>query len=279
VARRPVAEASPADLEPFRALRDPARVRESPLFVAEGRRIVGLLLAASRFEVVSALVSRTSLEALDREGVAWPDDVPVWVATEAEMRGIGGHSFHQGCLALARRPASRTPAETLARLPRGPRRVVCLEAVTNPDNVGGILRSAHALGADAVLLDGRCASPLYRKALRASLGAALTLPTSHGESAERILADLGDAGVASVALTTDRRATPIADLVGDPVVRGPLALWAGNEGDGLSPGVLAAAHRRVFLPMTEGADSLNVNVAVALALQALAPARREAGAG
>ena len=188
------------------------------------------------------------------------------VEGSSDLRAVAGHRFHQGCLALARLPAPRG-IEDLAP-PQGDDAgvVVGLEGVTNPDNVGTIFRSASAFGASAVLLSPGCAHPLYRKALRTSMGTALDARVR----APRALAggagtDAG-AGVPVLALTP----APGAVDLEDALVRLPgparLVLLLGSEERGLEAATLERADEAVRIPMAPGADSLNVAATAAIAL-------------
>jgi len=260
--------ADDARLDDYRIVRDPELVRTSASFLAEGRLVVRTLLRESALRVRSVLCDETALAWLAGElGDAVPVDVPVYVAA-AGLRGVGGWSFHQGCLALGARPPELPATELLSRLD-DPRLVVGLDGVTNPDNVGAIFRSAAAFGAAGVLLSPACASPLYRKALRTSMGAALTLPFSHGPDWGEGLASLEAAGFTLCALTPEG-SEPL-DEVARALPRGARrALILGAEDSGLSAATLERADRRVRIPMRGGVDSLNVAASAAVALYRLA---------
>jgi tRNA G18 (ribose-2'-O)-methylase SpoU len=160
-------------------------------------------------------------------------------------------------LAVGERPAPAPWRDVL----QSAQTVLVLEDVGNPDNIGGLFRAAAALGGEAVLLSPGCADPLYRKSIRTSMAATLTLPFAAAEPWPAILDDLRRAGLELVALT------PSGDEDLDSVPRGPrIAILAGHEGRGLSEAALRRADRRVRIPMKPGADSLNVVTAVAIAL-------------
>lgn len=141
-------------------------------FVAEGKVVLDLLLSTGRFAAESVLVLENRLAGLDNILSKAPTDLPVYVATSAVMDAIAGFHMHRGILAMGRK-GEPLPAEALLDgLP--PRAlVVVLVGIANHDNVGSIFRNAAAFGADAVLLDATCCDPLYRKAIRVSVGAAL----------------------------------------------------------------------------------------------------------
>ena len=148
----------------------------------------------------------------------------------------------------------------------GPGLVLALEDVSNPDNVGGVFRNARAFGADAIFLSAGCADPLYRKAIRTSMGASLVTPFAHLPGWADGLAQLRAAGYTLVALTPDPSALDIAHLGAAP---SRVALLLGAEGPGLSAETRAAADLRMQIAMAPGVDSLNVATAAAIALHRL----------
>ena len=256
-----IADASHPALAPYREVGDPSALERRGLFVAEGRLVVERLIAErSRFSIESIVVIPAAAAALadvlDRAG-----DIPVHVCEPSLLERITGFDFHRGCLALARRPAA-TPLTSFARA----RRLLALERVGNPDNVGGLFRVALALGGDGVLLDPASGDPLYRKAIRTSMGAALRVPFARVESWPAGLDEVrGDAHV--VALTPDRAAMSIDEYAVEPGRR--LILLLGSEGPGLSDAAMRYADVRLRIPVAPAADSLNVVVAAAVALHML----------
>jgi tRNA G18 (ribose-2'-O)-methylase SpoU len=246
----------PADsrLAPYRDLRDGGLAARRGLFVAEGRPLVRRLLAGGRFRTHSVLATEPMAEAL--QDVV--DGVPVYVVDETTIRSVVGFPFHRGCLALGERAGPVAIEPLLAS-----RRLVVLERVTNPDNIGAVFRNAAALGADGVLLSPGCGDPLYRKAIRVSMGAALRLPfaTSTGWPAD--LDRLRARGFTLVALTPDGD-VDVASLHAERI-----AVILGAEGDGVSPAVRDIADAWVAIPMAPGDHSLNVAVACAIALHRL----------
>ncbi len=176
------------------------------------------------------------------------------------MNEIVGFNIHRGCLALAERP----PRQTLNQLPIGSlSRVLVLEGVNNPDNVGGLFRSAAAFGVEAVVLGPSCGDPLYRKAIRTSMAATLQVPFVDAGDWSSALTALRAEGLRLLALSTSREARPLGEFPRD---LGRVALMVGNEGQGLSTTALAAADDHVRIPMTSYVDSLNVTVAASIAL-------------
>jgi tRNA G18 (ribose-2'-O)-methylase SpoU len=190
----------------------------------------------------------------------------VYAASDELMRAITGFSVHRGVLASF----DRKPLPAVAEALRGARRVVVLEDVNNHTNVGAIVRSASALGIDALLLDPASCDPLYRRSLRISMGEALSLPHARTEALPDGLAPLRDAGFTLVALTPGADAVDIAEVAAAAHDR--LALLLGAEGAGLSPAVLVEVDVRARIPLAPGVDSLNVAAAAAIAFYALRPA-------
>ncbi|MEE8409601.1 MAG: RNA methyltransferase [Myxococcota bacterium] len=255
-------------LADFRNVRDPALVRERHAFVVESRFVVRALLSQSTFRTRALLVTETALAGIDDLLPALDDDTPVFVATGGAINEVAGFHIHQGCLAIGERRSPPTPSELLESLPNASRLVV-LENVTNPDNVGAVFRNALAFGAGAVLLDAPSADPLYRKAIRTAMGASLRVPYARAESAGEILEALADAGFVRVALTPDPDALDLVDWATSDAAHGRVALLLGNEGEGLAASTLAGADARVRIVMPGDIDSLNVGTASAIALYEL----------
>jgi tRNA G18 (ribose-2'-O)-methylase SpoU len=228
-------------------------------FVAEGERVVRRLLQ-SGLRVHSLLLTTPRLhtlrDLLDLPGGPLP--FPVFLATQAVIDAIAGFHIHRGCLAVGERPAARP-------VPAGARGIVVLEDLVDVDNLGSVVRNAAAFGADAVLLSPRCADPFYRKAIRVSLGSVFNLPIIRLGRWPDDLDDLRLQGFALVAAVLGGDATPLPGFTAPP----RWALLLGAEGPGLSAGALARCAHRVTVPMSPGADSLNVATAGAVFLYAL----------
>ncbi len=246
-------------IEAYRHVGDSHWLRERDLFVAEGRLVVARLFELGH-AVHSLLVTPPAHDAL---GPIASADCPVYVASPAILSAVTGFNFHRGCLALARRLPSR-PLDSFADACR----LIVLEKVGNPDNVGGIFRTGAALGADGVIVSPGSADPLYRKAVRTSMGAALRLPFSIVEDWPGAVTELRRMRFVVAALSPSGAVT-LDDFAAsiDPGTR--IALLAGAEGPGLSPEALNAAETSVRIPVDSHSDSLNVVVAVAIALQRL----------
>jgi tRNA G18 (ribose-2'-O)-methylase SpoU len=246
----------------YQATARPHDLEAAGLFVAEGRLVVHRLLESRRFVVRSVLVTHAALDGLrdtlDRHAAS----VPIFVVAQEDMNTLVGFNIHRGCLALAERPAPCVLDDvSLAALSR----VLVLEGVSNPDNVGGLFRNAAAFGVDLVLLGPDCGDPLYRKAIRTSMASSLLVPFAAAPDVVDAIARLKAAGFLTVAMTPDAGA-PLHRL--PPVSKAAVLL--GAESEGLSPAVLAASDMRVRIAMTARIDSLNVATAAAIALHHLA---------
>lgn len=261
---------SPDDerLAEFRNVPDSQLLERLGLFVAEGRLVVTRLLA-SRLETRALLVTDAALASLTSRLV--DRTFPIYLVAQSVMNGVTGFNFHRGCLAVGVRPPSRDWREVIrdAGAAAPPRRLVILERMGNVDNVGSIFRSAAAFGVDGVLLQADCADPLYRKAIRTSMAASLTMPYATAPWPDA-LRELREQGWATVAMTPTAE-TPLLRDVAHDLVCGRVAIVLGHEGEGLTPDALAACTHRARIPMTNGVDSLNVATAAAIALYEMGP--------
>ena len=248
-------------LAPFLRVDDGDLRQREGVFLAEGRLVVRRLLADRRYAVRAVLVTDAARGALE-DAVACRPDVPVYVVPRHWMEPITGFNLHRGCLAVAERPRPRHWTECADAS-----RALVLEGVGNPDNVGGLFRTAHALGADAVFVGPGTGDPFYRKALRVSCGAALAVPFAAVPSVPDAIARLQQAGVEVWALTPSADAVALADACRRRPQK--VALLVGTEGPGLTADALARASLRVRIPVNPAADSLNVTVAAGIALAAL----------
>ena len=241
----------------------PEELRREGLFAVEGRLVLPRLLA-SRYRVHSVLLSEAATSSLQPVLDAHPG-VRTLVAPVETIAEVSGYNFHRGCLALGYR-AEPPPLASLLAPERGLEPLLVLEGVNNPDNVGGIFRSAHAFGARGIVLGPGCADPLYRKAIRTSMGATLDVPRTHAASLESALNALRARGILIVALTTEASARPLRDAV-TGAGAAPVAFLLGSEGFGLSEAALSLADIRARIPMRNAsADSLNVAAAASIAL-------------
>jgi tRNA G18 (ribose-2'-O)-methylase SpoU len=255
----------PADprIAPYAAVRERDLVGRDGGFIAEGEVVLRVLLnGGGPHRAASLLIAEKRIEKLAPLLAAAPDDVPLYTAGQAVMDAIVGFHIHRGILAHGVRAPDPGGRALLAGM--GPRAVVLvLFGIANHDNMGGLFRNAAAFGADAVLLDATSCDPLYRKAIRVSVGAALKIPFARLAADEDALALLAEAGFTVLALSP-AGAEPLAGLVRPARV----AVLLGAEGPGLPDAMLAGA-RTVAIPMAPGWDSLNVAVASAIILHEL----------
>ena len=248
----------------YRGVSDPELLHSRNLFIAEGRVVVTRLIEDRRWTVRSVLVSAAAKRDLEPMLSVIAAQVPILVCEAADFLGITGHDIHRGCLALVERP----PALSLDAALTGARLAVVLEGVSNADNVGGVFRNAAAFGADVVVLSPTCCDPLYRKAVRTSMGATLRVPFVHLSEWPAALQQLRAAGFRLVALTPREPSEPLGAFSSRP--RSPkLALLVGAEGQGLTAAVESTADDRVRIPIAPGVDSLNLAVAAGIALEHL----------
>ena len=267
----PVRDAGDARIVEFVGMRDAQlrRRREAPggdlagIFVAEGDVVVERALAAG-YRVRSLLVDATRTQPLPP---SLPGDATVYAAGPELVLAITGMGVHRGVLASFDRRLVPGPAEVLAQAGR----VVVLEHVTNPTNLGIIARSAVALGADGLILDPTGCDPLYRRASRVAMGEVFALPYAFTSAFPAGLDVVADAGFSLLALTPDPAAEPIDDVVFDPGDK--VALVLGAEGPGLTEATMERVDRPVRIPIRAGIDSLNVAAAAAVACYVLGRGR------
>jgi tRNA G18 (ribose-2'-O)-methylase SpoU len=254
-----VASADDPRLDPFRHVADPQWIRAHDLFVAEGRLVVERLLALDRFSVQAILVNRAAHDAM--LPLLSSVSPAVLVCDDPTLESITGYNFHRGCLALVSRPPRiEAPAFNQAR------RLLGVEGVANPDNIGGLFRTAAAFGVEGVVLNATSGDPLYRKALRTSMGAALRIPYARAGDWHATLSQLRAAGFQLVALTPGEGARDLAEFAATVGKDDRVIVLVGAEGPGLDAATLALADARVRIPVDTAVDSLNVVVAAGIAL-------------
>ena len=239
------------------------------IFIAESPKVIDRALDAG-YKPVSLLVdeqelSKDASRILERISALPGGPVPVFAAKEEILRKLTGFPLTRGCLCAMERRALPTIEETV----RNASRIAVLEEVVNPTNVGAIFRSAAALGMDAVLLTHGCSDPLYRRAVRVSMGTVFQIPwTFTGDRKEAGWPEpgislLGELGFKTVAMALKSDSLSISDPV---LHREPkLAILLGTEGEGLSEETIALCDYTVMIPMDHGVDSLNVAAASAVA--------------
>jgi tRNA G18 (ribose-2'-O)-methylase SpoU len=243
------------------------RGRTGGEFIAESRLVVEKLLRARRFRVASVLTTEAALAPLAAAIDAAADAPVVYVASRETLSEVVGFAFHRGCLALG---ALREPPRLDLLL--AARRLVALEDVSNPDNVGGVFRAAHALGAEGVLLSPGAGDPLHRKAVRVSMGGVLELPFVRAIAWPLALDELAARGFMRIALVPDGD-RDVAELGRAVPVPERFVLLLGAEGHGLAPATRARAELALRIHMAPGADSLNVVTALAIALHHISSPR------
>lgn len=236
---------------------------EMGLFIAESPKVIVRALDAG-CTPVSLLLERKHIAGEAREIIARCKDIPVYTADFGILTQLTGFQLTRGALCAMRRPTLPSVEEVCS----GARRIAILENIMNPTNVGAIFRSAAALGIDAVLLTPACSNPLYRRAIRVSMGTVFQIPWTFldGESTIgsqtniRLLQKMGFK-TAAMALSDNSISIDDPRLLSEE----KLAIVLGSEGDGLADGTIADCDYTVRIPMSHGVDSLNVAAASAVA--------------
>lgn len=235
---------------------------EQGIFIAESPKVIERALDAGCVPV-SILIEDRHIETQARELLLRFGDIPVYTASFDVLTKLTGFKLTRGMLCAMHRPELPS-VETVCR---GARRIAVLENVMNPTNVGAIFRSAAALNMDAVLLTSGCSNPLYRRAIRVSMGTVFQIPwtflTETEASAPSGISHLQDLGfrTAAMALTDDSVSIDDEQLLSEE----KLAIVLGTEGDGLATSTITACDYTVKIPMSHGVDSLNVAAASAVA--------------
>lgn len=234
---------------------------EKGLFIAESPRVIERALDAG-YVPVSFLAERKHVEGQAGELIGRCQDIPVYVAEFDVLTRLTGFKLTRGMLCAMRRPALPS-AEAVCQ---NAKRVAVLENVVNPTNVGAVFRSAAALGMDAVLLTPASSDPLYRRAIRVSMGTVFQIPWTYlpkeQDSSEGIRM-LKSMGFCTAAMALNPESVSIADPC--LTMQEKLAVVLGTEGDGLAPSTIAECDYTVRIPMAHGVDSLNVAAASAVA--------------
>jgi tRNA G18 (ribose-2'-O)-methylase SpoU len=236
---------------PFRAIKERDLVGREGLFIAEGETVLRAFVRDAPQRVVSLLIDPKRQDKLADVLAGLPENTPVHLADQRVVDAIAGFHLHRGVLAVGRKPNPIAARDLLAGLPEHAT-VLVLCGIANHDNMGGIYRNAAAFGVHAVILDADCCDPLYRKAIRVSVGAALSVPTACLAKGEDIADLLASAGFEGLALSPSA-AEILAHLKPAPRT----AVLLGAEGPGLTPALMARA-RKIGIPMAGGFDSLNV---------------------
>jgi len=254
----PIYSADDPRIAMYRALPKSQYAAESGLFITEGDKVTERMFGG-RFQPHSLLLEEPQAE---RFGRLAPPELPIYVVPREVMLATVGFKFHRGVMGCGYRGKLPSLEQVVRPAPASCLLAVCPE-LHDPTNLGTIIRTALALGVDALLLGPSCADPLSRRVIRVSMGAALRLPLVALDPLESQLKRLRDElGVELCATVLD----PSADWLDDYVRADRTAILFGSEGHGLSDNVIALCKRRVTIPMPPSTDSLNAAVAAGIFL-------------
>lgn len=234
---------------------------EGGLFIAESPKVIERALAAG-CTPVSFLLEQKQLKGEAQDIIARYKDIPVYTADGDILTKLTGFQLTRGMLCAMRRPSLPTPEEICAHA----RRIAVLENVVNPTNIGAIFRSAAALNIDAILLTPACSDPLYRRAIRVSMGTVFQIPWTYlakdswPKPGIQLLQNMGFK-TAAMALNNQSISIDAPQLMTEE----KLAIVLGTEGDGLASATISDCDYTVRIPMAHGVDSLNVAAASAVA--------------
>jgi rRNA methylases len=257
----PITDRNDSRIDVYRNIRERDLTGRQHRFIAEGEVVIRVLLH-SGYEIESFLISEKQQSFAEEILQELPAGIPVYSASQEVMDGVTGFHIHRGLLAVGKKPEPREASALLASLPDNAL-VIGLIGLSNHDNIGGIFRNAAAFGADAVILDDTCCDPLYRKALRVSVGGVLKVPFARMPGQDDILACLHDSGFSVVALSPSGK-----DDLNALHIQGRIALLLGAEGPGLPQSILDMV-RTARIPMANAFDSLNVATTSGIALYQL----------
>jgi tRNA G18 (ribose-2'-O)-methylase SpoU len=258
----------------FTSIRERDLTGRQGQFIAEGTVVLSMLAKAHAgrgpVKAEKLLLLKNRVAGLSDLLAQFSGDVPVYVADTGVLDAIAGFHLHRGVLALGSRAAPPVMTDLIATLPE--RSLVLVGCgISNHDNIGSLFRNAAGFTADAVLLDETCCDPLYRKALRVSVGSVLALPYTRQGGAEEVLGALGEAGFEIWALS------PSGTVEIDTIAPGRrVALVMGTEGEGLPPDILDR-FQSARIAQAPGLDSLNVGTASGIALYNIARAMGRLG--
>ena len=238
---------------------------ERGLYLAESEKVIRRAVAAGHRPRSFLMAQRWLTDLSDLVAQAESDGVPVYFAQHPVIEAMTGFHLHRGALASMHRPALLAPQVLL----KNASRVVILEDIVDHTNVGAVFRSAAALGVDAVLITPRCADPLYRRAVRVSMGTVFQVPWTRIDRWPEGVQVLREHGFTVAAFALGDGAISLDDLAANQPDR--LAMIFGTEGDGLSRLAVKGADLVVKIPMAGGVDSLNMAAASAVAIWALRP--------
>jgi tRNA G18 (ribose-2'-O)-methylase SpoU len=243
---------------------------ERGLYLAESEKVIRRALAAGHQPRSFLMGQRWLTDLSDVVEEAESHSVPVYYAQAGVIEAMTGFHLHRGVLASMHRPALAAPEVLLRKvLEQRTSRVVLFEDIVDHTNLGAAFRSAAALGIDAVLITPRCADPLYRRAVRVSMGTVFQVPWTRIDPWPGGVQVLRDHGFTVAAFALGDGAISLDELAADQPDR--LAMIFGTEGDGLSRLAIKGADLVVRIPMGGGVDSLNIAAASAVAIWALRP--------
>ena len=236
---------------------------EKGIFIAESPKVIERALDAG-YEPVSLLMERKHISGQGRDIIARCGDIPVYTADREVLAGLTGYQLTRGVLCAMRRP----PLPSVEAVCANARRVAVLEGIVESTNIGAIFRSAAALNMDAVLVTPTCGDPLYRRAVRVSMGTVFQIPWTRigsgvSEWPQRGIQRLRELGFKTAAMALSDTAISIEEPC--LIAEKKLAIVLGTEGDGLVPRTIADCDYTVRIPMSHGVDSLNVAAASAVA--------------
>ena len=236
---------------------------EKGIFIAESPKVIERALDAG-YEPVSLLMERKHISGQGRDIIARCGDIPVYTADREVLAGLTGYQLTRGVLCAMRRP----PLPSVEAVCANARRVAVLEGIVDSTNIGAIFRSAAALNMDAVLVTPTCGDPLYRRAVRVSMGTVFQIPWTRigsgvSEWPQPGIQRLRELGFKTAAMALSDTAISIEEPC--LIAEKKLAIVLGTEGDGLVPRTIADCDYTVRIPMSHGVDSLNVAAASAVA--------------
>lgn len=240
---------------------------EPGIFIAESPNVI-LRAWEAGYEPLSLLMEKKPLDEKERAILDRCGEIPVYTASLEVLTRITGYQLARGMLCAMRRKA----LPSLKEICEGKRRIAILENVVNPTNVGAIFRSAAALSMDAVLLTKGSSDPLYRRAVRVSMGCVFQIPWTimdAGDWPERTMQELRSMGYRTAAMALKEDSVSLKDERLKKEEK--LAIVLGTEGDGLAGRTIADCDYTVMIPMAHGVDSLNVAAASAVAFWELGP--------
>lgn len=236
------------------------------IFIAESPNVIERALEAS-YEPISALIQEKQIDEKTKNLIEKLGDITVYTASDEVFCNITGYKLTRGMLCAMQRKS----LPGLEEICQGKKRIVVLENVVNPTNIGAIFRSAAALHMDGILLTPGCADPFYRRASRVSMGTVFQIPWSYGPSEMTDI--LHELGFKTVAMALCEDSVGIDDKTLNEEEK--LAIFLGTEGDGLAKETIANCDYTVMIPMSHGVDSLNVAAASAVAFWELGRTNRQ----